>query len=405
MSTRVDAAHVRAGDPLPREPEAGQTVGGAEASTALVLEQIRTQAAQLAVHLQRQQSSLDHRESELNARLAAMENQLRSARLWLGERHAELSQRTAELERREAELAQRETQASAAVEPRDDELSILGIPRSGGEMSQRQAELDRRQAELDSLAAQLAGRLASGDQTQALRQMATALEARRENLERAEKMLSIEQDEFERQRQLFVEERARLAEQAESDRRRLKLEDERRSVQQDKLRHELQRQSDELAARQGALERMRSDLARSQNEALEIRLATEELWSRLCGTMAPAALTQSLAQIRLKLAEEGRLMRDELGRQKAEIQMLASRLVEQHQKLTHAREEAQSWTERRQSELEKQSGLLAAEQQRIDQERAEFQDMSAEWKSERFRLQQEIRRLVRQLNQPASVAA
>jgi hypothetical protein len=107
----------------------------------------------------------------------------------------------------------------------------------------------------------------------------------------------------------------------------------------------------------------------------------------------------------LKLAEEGRLMRDELGRQKAEIQMLASRLVEQHQKLTHAREEAQSWTERRQSELEKQSGLLAAEQQRIDQERAEFQDMSAEWKSERFRLQQEIRRLVRQLNQPASVAA
>src|SRR3990172_6947455 len=87
---RVDAAHVVEGKDVIAHDSADASAGAvSEPSTAVTLEQIRTQATQLASHLQRHQSSLDHRESELNARLAAMENQLRSARLWLGERHAE----------------------------------------------------------------------------------------------------------------------------------------------------------------------------------------------------------------------------------------------------------------------------------------------------------------------------
>ena len=41
----------------------------------------------------------------------------------------------------------------------------------------------------------------------------------------------------------------------------------------DRMRQELKRQADELASRQNTLERMRADVARSQQEALEIRLA------------------------------------------------------------------------------------------------------------------------------------
>src|SRR5262249_22474323 len=148
-------------------------------------------------------------------------------------------------------------------------------------------------------------------------------------------------------------------------------------------------QADELAARHAALERLRTEVTRTQQETLEIRLATEELWARLCGTMAPAALTQSLAQLRLKLAEEQRIVRAEIAGQKAELQSLSARLTEQHQKLVHEREDLQTWSTQQHGELEKQARLLVAQQDQIDEERADFAQQKAEWQNERFRLQQE----------------
>src|SRR5581483_8422106 len=114
------------------------------------------------------------------------------------------------------------------------------------------------------------------------------------------KLLAAEQAEFERQRQQLADERAAFAESMQAARHKRGEEDQRAMAEHDRVRQELKRQADELASRQSTLERMRGEVARSQQEALEIRLATEELWARLCGTMAPAALTQSLAQIRLK---------------------------------------------------------------------------------------------------------
>ena len=118
----------------------------------------------------------------------------------------------------------------------------------------------------------------------------------------------------------------------------------------------------------------------------------------LCGTMAPAALTQSLAQIRLQLAEEHRLTRADLAGQKAEVQALSARLAEQHRKLAQQRDDLQSWATERQKELEKQAGLLVTAERQMDEERAGFKEETQAWQNERFRLQQEIRRLLRQLN-------
>ena len=104
-----------------------------------------------------------------------------------------------------------------------------------------------------------------------------------------------------------------------------------------------------------------------------MRLATEELWARLCGTMAPAALTQSLAQIRLQLADEQRLARQELAEQKAEVQALSARLAEQHDKLAQEREELQNWAVQRQKELAQQAALLVAGNERIEQRARDVQ--------------------------------
>jgi predicted nucleic acid-binding Zn-ribbon protein len=400
-ATRVDRAHVRADELVPAElvaePIAHDAVG-AECTGATTAHQVRLQAAQLATHLQRQQSAVDHRESELNARMAAMENQIRSARLWLDERHAEIAAQKADLERRERELAD-----SAAAH--GDHPNAAWPAHDQNHLDERAAELDRREAELEAVAARLARRLQLTAKNEEIEQAVESLDTYREKLERAEAMLSGQQAEIDRERGRLADSRAAFAETMDEERQKLAAERQRSAAENERLQKEFKRQADELAARQAALERMRSDVARAQQEALEVRLATEELWARLCGSMAPAALAQSLAQTRLKLAEEQRLERTQLAAERAEVQALAAQLADQHARLVDAREEIQTWVKSRREELERTSGQLAAGQRQLEHERATLDEKAAHWQRERARLEQEIRRLLRQAGGPHSVAA
>ena len=240
----------------------------------------------------------------------------------------------------------------------------------------READLDRRQAELDAMAARLSEQLADSKGVQDIQREASALEKRRENLDRIEKLLASEQSDVERSRHLLEEERASFAQFVQAERQRL-TEDE---------QHAAGRSGQDPPRAQATFGRIdrpaqgaRTDAIRhrpAQSEGLEMRLATEELWSRLCGTMAPAALTQSLAQIRVQLADEQRLARRELAEQKAEVQALSARLAEQHNKLAQERDELQSWAAERQKELAKQAALLGG-RQRTDRARARRVQRSA----------------------------
>jgi hypothetical protein len=204
---------------------------------------------------------------------------------------------------------------------------------------------------------------------------------------------------------LLEDERADFAHFVQTERQRLTEDEQRAASDQDKIRRELKRRSDELTARHRALEHMRSEIAKAKGEGLEMRLATEELWARLCGTMAPAALTQSLAQIRLQLAAEQQLARQDLAEQKLEVQAISARLAEQHEKLSQEREALQSWAVDRQKELARQAALLVAGNERIEQERSSFKDQQVQWASERFQFQAEIRRLLSQSSRATNRAA
>ncbi|MEX0677548.1 MAG: hypothetical protein WD063_10765 [Pirellulales bacterium] len=367
---RVDAAHVRADERPAAEQRVEQIAPQAapvECTGHVTAQQARLQAAQLASHLQRQQSTVDHRESELNARVAAMENQIRAARLWLDERHAELAAQTALLDRRERELAEREEEPSG-----DFNAGFRRAPAAAGRQGAEGAD---------------------------------SLEAFRDNLQRAESLLLGQQAELERERRQSADSRAAFADAMHREREKLAGERKRFVAEQNRSRQELDRQADELAARHAALERMRADVARAHQEALELRLATEELWARLCGTMAPAALAQSLAQTRLKLAEEQRLARSQLAAERAEVQALAGRVAEQHDKLVDERKEIQSWVKGRHEELERYAGLLSAREREMADQRAAFEEKADTWQSERFRIEQEIRQLLRQAGGAQSVAA
>ena len=69
--------------------------------------QIRLQADQLASHLRKRQSELDHREAELNSRIARWEAESRSARLWMDERETEVASRSEELSKQQQEVERR----------------------------------------------------------------------------------------------------------------------------------------------------------------------------------------------------------------------------------------------------------------------------------------------------------
>ncbi len=165
----------------------------------------------------------------------------------------------------------------------------------------------------------------------------------------------------------------------------------------DKERQKLKRRRDDLDARRAALKQLRSDVTRTQRETLEMRLATEELWTRLCGTMAPAALTQSLAQLRVKLADQQRLAHQELAEQRAELEQLGRRLGEQHESLGKQKRELQEWVKRREEEIEEQAMRLVKREQSLDQQQTELKRLDKQWKHERHNYEREIRRLLSQL--------
>jgi fused signal recognition particle receptor len=359
---RFDAAHVRADQIVAdrgagEEPSRGTWI---ECIGPAAAQHMRLQAEQLAAHLARQQTTIDHRESELNARVAAMENQVRSARLWLDERHAELAAQAAELARRERELADREG-------------AITNSQRPGSQASDESARTNEREP--------------------------------LEEFAEPEPSTARERVELDHQRHELADARSEFTAAMKRDREKLAHERRRFAAEQEHAHQELMRRADDLAARQAALEGLRADVLRAQRETLELRLATEELWARLSSAAPPAATTQTLAQIRLELAEEQRLARDEREAERAELETLAAQVAAGHERLVTERAEIQAWARARHAELERSAERLSARERDLSERRAKWEDEAAAWRDERFRLEQEVRRLARQLKRGDSVAA
>lgn len=383
-SLRIDSAHVAGLESPAAEPAPAASYEplALDVSPAATTEQVRLQSAQLAAQLQRQQQAIDHRESELNARVAAMENQIRAARLWLDEQQAELALREAEVERRQqvAGTARPEEAVQVGGQSVDDETLRL-----------RAAELDRRAAELEAAGRKLAERFGMGEGKSGLE----ALEAYRSQLEHSEKLLATAQAQWQEKFRELAEQRAAFARHVETERN--KLADERRrwaETHQQDVR-ELKRQQSELANRQGALEALRADVVRRQQEALEMRLATEELWSQVSNTAQPAAIAHSLGQIRLRLTEEFRLAKDDLAAERNTVKQLAQRVADQHRQVAEKREQIQSWVASRLRDFEQLSQQVVERERRVEERRQAIENERSQWQAERFRLEQELRKLLR----------
>jgi chromosome segregation ATPase len=150
----------------------------------------------------------------------------------------------------------------------------------------------------------------------------------------------------------------------------------------------------ELEGRRAELERLRMEVREAQRETLEMRLATEELWSQLTLAAPPSSLARSLGRLRQRLADHYRLANAELSEQRQEMESLRTRLNEHHERLAQREHELQDWFERRQADLQQQSESLAAREEDVERREAEVRQLHETWQEERAALQREIRGLL-----------
>lgn len=399
------------------------------------METLRNQARQLSVLLRERQETLDRREAEWQGQLARHENETRAARLWFDEQQTSLIEREAGCATREQELETRFAQLCVAEEA----LALLRTEQEAT-LKSRAEELTRREIEVEELSLKTAVESAAQHgarhevearrtelqrEIDAVRRENELLERRRCDIEsilnkpsefqvRMQAELDQREGELDRRetdlvsrelqvRQALVEaerlqaelhaERERLAAQAKHD--RLELAEQRRRLEHDaaEKRLSLERQSEQLDFRRAAVKQEQAELAESQRETLEMRLAVEELWTQLSGLVPPAILTENLARLRSMLAERYRLQQNDLASQKAELETLRADLAAENEKLRIQTNELRRWAEARHEEIERQAAFLTDREQELERQECDANDRSAAWRQERGRLEQEIRRL------------
>lgn len=406
-----------------------------EAFDPAAVETLRNQARQLSVLLRERQEALDRREAEWQGQLARHENETRAARLWLDERQTALDEREAGCTTREQEIEIRFAQLCAAKEA----LALLRTEQETT-LKTRAEELTLRETEVEELALKTAvesaaqhgawqeveaRRIELQREIDAVRRENELLERRRTDIESIlnkpsefqvrmqaeldERELGLDRRETDlvsrelQVRQALIDaerlqaelhaERERLAIQAKHD--RLELAEQRRRLEHDaaEKRQSLERQSEQLDFRRAAVKQEQAELAETQRETLEMRLAVEELWTQLSGLVPPAILTENLARLRSKLAEQYRLQQNDLAAQQAELETLRADLAAENEKLRIQTNELRRWAEARHEEIERQAAFLTDREQELERQAHDAQEHSAAWRQERGRLEQEIRRL------------
>ena len=402
-ATRVDAAHTIRQLPAAESPEprvqspdpdhfaaAGQAPIAVAAHPAEALtRQVQTQAAQLAAHLQDQQTDLDHRQAAVNARTAAAENQLRGAQIWLQERQQEVADQRARL-----------VQLQELVEQR---LGDLGIVSRNGTAAEIDTELTRRARAVQEGETQLARR----DEELARREKQLApesdrLEDRRRYLDNLETMLENEQQQlaaghhkFKSARAAWDEERQRQAEQMAA--RLAHAEDD--LAQRERI---VTQQRVELEDREKTVQAMRDEMARTEREVVENRLATEQMWAQAVGRLGQREGQDRLDQIRARLADHYHLAKAELAGEKEQLLRLAAKIVGDYESLEKRAEAIRQWAGRQARELSDRAERLEDRQRELAHRDTQHDEFQIRWQEERSGYQREIRKLRARLQAEAA---
>jgi hypothetical protein len=411
------------------------------------------QTSQLAGRLREKRRELDRREGQLNARHAQIESEARTSRLWLRERQQEFLQREAQLERRTRELeaeatrlaaaqisaerdateadrqlAERERQAALArseMRRWEDRLHIRESAVAGAEEKYRRLRdqheqalvcerqqwemeresqavmirealrnLDRRAAELELREAALERRESQCD---AAAVHETQIAPLRRRLEEADSLLRLQLAAVAQERRELDEQRQTLERRIDQRMRELSWRADAMSDALRRQRRKLREQGLAIRQREAAMQTLREEGLRRHREALEARLAAEQLWASLQSKAPPAELTRRLAQLRGELARHERTTAAAGADQQSQMRQLAERLDERKRELLDRQRDLNAWAAARQCEIEEQAARLVAREQELDQQERRFVEGQRRWDDERRQYPRQIRELLGQV--------
>lgn len=393
-------------------------------------EQLELQAAQLAEHLRERLREVDRREAQLNSRVAQFEADLRTSRVWLREQEHELVAREAELNRQleDLEAGRRpgsesgDQPAALAIANISDTPGAISLPAQ--EIAEREQavilkenELRERRFELDRNVAALRHSQALWEQQHERELAALAKErerlaaefaerwAQRETqLRQAETLLHEQSLQIESDRTALITERRAWDERRQNQETTLRERESAQRAQADEQRERLAARGEWIERERAGLEQVRSDITALHRQALEMRLAAEQLWAQISGRMTPVEVTQSIAQIRKKLAQHYRLEEEELTARRRELIELGERIADQHRELTQMQAGLKGWLATRQDEIESQAEALHRREEELAREQEAMRQSRHEWQSQRLGYEREIRELAAQLREVTAAA-
>jgi hypothetical protein len=402
-AARVDAAHQTA-------TESAQGVASVPALLSVAAEQSKPaelpdeplaslHGAQLVDYLERRHRDLNRREALLNSQSAEVQTDMRAARLWFSERSEELERREAALNEREAALHAREARTAGA------QAEELSIGPAGNELIELAAELDARAHDLERRERELAERETLAENWPAARGAGSPNPAgwqkRLRAIEQAERTLQQVQGEWEAAQRSLADERLAFEEQIRSRRVELAEQELKQQNQVQEARSQLERRRLELEQRGDALHHLRDRIEAVHRESLEVRAATEELWSQLVGRVQPDWLAGAWGDSRRRLADQFRLARQELIERQQELATTAPRLEAQLAEIEQRRGELQTWWLRRQAELTALADDLHQRRRELDQREMQHRQAVDAWWSQRTGSQRELRAILAELRQVA----
>ena len=359
--SRIDPAHPTAKQPEVATTEDPTTTLGAGTPSLTdntpVVEQLRNHASQLASYLQGKQRTLDHREAKLNAQLAALDNETRTARLMIQQGEEEMSGRLHQLEERESKNKQQLHDLQQVLVRRERELTDRAKP-----FMKQAAELER-----------------------SLRELKADAKNRNDRPDTKRPAIDTNDRSAKDRQEATTENPLRTNPQTTS------------STEIEQKKAQLQEQTVHLEKRNAALKQLQEDLTRLNRETLEMRLITEELWGKLSQQMTPAELTQSVSELRKKLADHYQVADAKVARQHEELEKLRTELGARFQQLNQRRYALQNWLETRHEEIEQQATRLVGREQELNAQKTEFQVQQQKWDQQRQNLQDEIQCLKDQL--------
>ncbi|MBC7854580.1 MAG: hypothetical protein IAF94_14200 [Pirellulaceae bacterium] len=366
-------------------------------------EQLENQAGQLAGQLQEQLRELEYREALQNARAAELDNEFRRARLWISEKSAELTERETAAVAKEAKLNPQQDIAARQPLVGEREAALAERERQFEakeyHIRERRQFIEREAAALHH-ARQDWERSQEGEQADLTSERATIrqeleaeLHARAEALSQGESLLAEQTRELEKDRETLTTQRTDWQRQKAADGEAITYLRHRTQAELEQRRTRLATRETKVDQQQAALEQLRGEITAAHRHSIEMRLIAEQLWAQVQGRMPPVEITQSIAQLRLKLGEQYRLEQHGLAEQKRELLALAEKVAEQSVAHRNQRHELQTWFAAREAEIENHAQSLVIHEQNLLEQSDQFRQTESRWSSERRQLEQELREM------------